>query len=71
MKQINYAYRKAMNEILEGLYELMADLEDIRDEAQEALEEKADLSIRADVVKMDEVLKKLDEAAGIMDHDAE
>ena len=71
MKQINYAYRKAMNEILEVLYELMADLEDIRDEAQEALEEKADLSIRADVVKMDEALKKLDEAAGIMDHDAE
>ncbi|MBE5781911.1 MAG: hypothetical protein E7329_01185 [Clostridiales bacterium] len=70
MKQENYAYRKAMKEILEGLYELMADLEDVRDEAQETLDEKADLSIRADVVKMDEVLKKLDEAAGIMDHDA-
>ena len=66
-----YAYRKAMQEILEGLYELMADLEDIRDEAQECLEDKADLSVRADIVKMDAALQKLDEAAGALDDAAE
>ena len=34
MKTLNYAYRKALAEIALGMDDLMADLEDIRDEAQ-------------------------------------
>ena len=56
-------YRKAMEQILEGLNDLMADLEDIRDDAQECLEESAGLSARADIARIDEALRRLDEAA--------
>ena len=56
-------YRKAMEQILEGLNDLMADLEDIRDDAQECLEESAGPSARADIARIDEALKRLDEAA--------
>ena len=49
----------------------MADLEDIRDEAQEQLDEKEDGAVREDVRRMDEALKKLAEAADLLDQGEE
>ena len=60
-------YRKAMQEILEGLYELMADLEDIRDEAQECMDENGDAGIRQDIAKMDEAIQILMSAAEVLE----
>ena len=46
MKNLTYAYRKALAEIAMGMDDLMADLEDIRDEAQECLDENSDITIK-------------------------
>lgn len=64
-------YRADMADIAEGLNDLMADLEDVRDEAQELLDEKENADIRQDVRKMDEALKKLAEAADLQEQDDE
>lgn len=72
MKQENtYAYRRDLVQILEGLDDLMSDLEDVRDDAQDCLEENADLSIRLDMARMDAALKKLGEAADALENDAD
>lgn len=72
MKQENtYAYRRDLAQILEGLDDLMSDLEDVRDDAQDCLEENADLSIRLDMARMDAALKKLGEAADALENDAD
>lgn len=68
-KDLSYAYKSALEEILEGIDDLMADLEDIRDEAQELLDENAHPSIKADVEKMDEALRILDQAAECLSKD--
>ena len=52
-------YQKHMIEIAEGLNDLMADLEDIRDEAQEILDEKENDTVKEDIRKIDEAIKKL------------
>ena len=69
--KIPTGYRADMADIAEGLNNLMADLEDIRDEAQELLDEKENADIRDDVRKMDEALKKLSEAADLLEQDDE
>lgn len=72
MKQENtYAYRRDLAQILEGLDDLMSDLEDVRDDAQDCLEENADLSIRLDMARMDAALKKLGEAADALESNAD
>lgn len=63
----SYDYRMDLEAILDGLDDLMSDLEDIRDDAQDCLDENADLSIRADIVRMDAALKKLSEAAEMLE----
>ena len=63
MKTLNYAYRKALAEIALGMDDLMADLEDIRDEAQECLDENGDTAIQKDIARMDEAIKALLAAA--------
>lgn len=63
MKTLNYAYRKALAEIALGMDDLMADLEDIRDEAQECLDENSDTAIQKDIARMDEAIKALMAAA--------
>lgn len=68
---ISTGYRADMVDIAEGLNDLMADLEDIRDEAQELLDEIENADIRDDVRKMDEALKKLAEAADLLEQDDE
>lgn len=66
-KEKSYDYRLDLEDILGGLDDLMSDLEDIRDDAQDCLDENADLSIRADLVRMDAALKKLSEAAEMLE----
>lgn len=68
-KDLNYAYREALKEILEGLDDLMADLEDIRDDAAEMLDENSNDAIQADVTRMDAVISKLAEAADLLETD--
>ena len=63
MKNLTYAYRKALAEITMGMDDLMADLEDIRDEAQECLDENGDITIKQDITRMDEAIKALMTAA--------
>ena len=63
MKTLNYAYRKALAEIALGMDDLMADLEDIRDEAQECLDENGDMAIQKDIARMDDAIKALMAAA--------
>ena len=64
-------YRVDMADIAEGLNDLMADLEDIRDEAQELLDEKENEAIRQDIERMDAALRKLSEAADLLDGNEE
>lgn len=64
-------YRADMADIAEGLNDLMADLEDIRDEAQELLDEKENEAIRQDIERMDAALRKLSEAADLLDGNEE
>lgn len=66
-KEKSYDYRLDLEDILGGLDDLMSDLEYIRDDAQDCLDENADLSIRADLVRMDAALKKLSEAAEMLE----
>ena len=67
MKTLTYAYRKALAEIALGIDDLMADLEDIRDEAQECLDENGDASIQQDITKMDQAIQILMSAAEALD----
>ena len=67
MKNLTYAYRKALAEIAMGMDDLMADLEDIRDEAQELMEDGGQANVKNDVEKMDEALRLLDLAAAALD----
>ena len=64
-------YLAGMADIADGLNELLADLEDVRDDAQELLDEKENGAVREDVRKMDEAIKKLAEAADLLEHDGE
>ena len=66
-KDLSYAYKAALEEILEGIGDLMADLEDIRDEAQELMEDEGQANVKNDVEKMDEALRLLDLAAAALD----
>ena len=64
-------YRADLADLGEGLNDLMADLEDIRDEAQELLDEKENEAIRQDIERMDAALRKLSEAADLLDGNEE
>ena len=64
---MNDAYRDVLAEFAEALDELMADLEDIRDEAQDALDETGNEEIQKDVRRMDEALQLMNRAADLLD----
>ncbi len=64
---MNDAYRDALAEFAEALDELIADLEDIRDEAQDALDETGNEEIQKDVRRMDEALQLMNRAADLLD----
>ncbi len=60
-------YRADLAELLEGLGGLMADLEDVRDEAQELLDQEENPGVRADLVRMDRALALLSQAADALE----
>ncbi len=64
-------YRADMADLAEGLNDLLADLEDVRDEAQELLDEKGNAEIQEDILKMDEAIKLLSQAADYLENDEE
>ena len=64
-------YRADLADLTEELNNLMADLEDIRDEVQDKLEERDSEEMRADIGRMDEALKLLAQAADLLDGDEE
>ena len=64
---IKTGYRGELADLAEGLNELMADLEDVRDEVQDQLDEQDSAEKRADIARMDKALKLLSEAADLLD----
>ena len=68
---IQTGYLADLADLAEGLNDLMADLEDIRDEVQDKLEERDSEEMRADIGRMDEALKLLAQAADLLDGDEE
>ena len=59
--------RAGLDDLAEDLNGLMADLEDVREDAQELLEENALDCVRAAIEKMDDALRLLAEAADGLD----
>ena len=69
--RIQTGYRADMADLAEGLNDLMADLEDVREDALEHLEGHDSDEVRADIRRMDEALKKLGEAADLLELEEE
>ena len=59
------SYRRDLEDVLEELCEVMADLEDARDEIQEMTDGEA--AAAADLKRVDEALRKLEEAAELLE----
>ena len=59
-------YRADLKQISEGLDELMSDLEDIRDDAQDALDTQGGEDVQTDIRRMDEALRLLNQAADLL-----
>ena len=68
---IETGYRAEVAGMAEELNELMADLEDIRDEVQDQADEEESAEKRADIERMDKALKLLSEAADLLENGEE
>ena len=72
-----YEAISALNGVLTGLAcgkrteEDLADLEDIRDDVQDRLDEQDNEAMRTDIAKIDEALRLLAQAAELLDGEAE
>ncbi len=64
---IKTGYQADLADIAEGLNDLMADLEDIRDEAQEQADDQAKEDILSDIRRIDEAIRLLSQAADLLD----
>ena len=64
-------YRAEMADLAEGINDLLADLEDVRDEAQDLLDEKENGEVKADIARMDEVIRLLSQAADLLEGEEE
>ena len=64
-------YRADMADLAEGINDLLADLEDVRDEAQDLLDEKESSEVKADIARMDEVIRLLSQAADLLEGEEE
>lgn len=60
-------FREDLDEFAEALEDLMADLEDIRDDALEALEAENDTDISAYIEKIDAAMALLAQAASLLE----
>ena len=61
--KIQTGYRADLADLAEGVSDLMADLEDVREDALELLERDQSDEVRQDIARMDAALKALAEAA--------
>lgn len=69
--RIQTGYRADLADLAEGLGDLMADLEDIREDALEQLANDNNEEVQRDIARMDAALKALAEAADqLEDEDA-
>ena len=69
--RIQTGYRADLADLAEGLGDLMADLEDIREDALEQLANDNKEEVQRDIARMDAALKALAEAADqLEDEDA-
>ena len=64
-------YRADMADLAEGINDLLADLEDVRDEAQDLLDEKENSEVKTDIARMDEVIRLLSQAADLLEGEEE
>ena len=64
---ISAGARADLDDLAEGLNDLMADLEDVREDAQELLETNAADRLRAAIEKIDGALRLLAEAADALE----
>lgn len=64
---MDFQYRLALSEAADELNEMMADLEDLRDEAQDCLDQTGDETVGQDVQRMDAALRLLGQAADLLD----
>ena len=63
-------YRADLRDISQALSDLMADLEDVRDDVSDRMEETpADDSLRTDRDRIDAVLEKLVQAADLLENE--
>lgn len=64
---IQTGYRADLADLAEGLNDLMADLEDTREDALELLERENSEEIQQDIARIDAALKALAEAADCLE----
>ena len=69
--RIQTGYRADMADLAEGLNDLMADLEDVREDALEHLEGHDSDEGRGDIRRMEKKKKKLGEAADLLELEEE
>ncbi len=67
---MDFLYRRDMADLLDELNELMADLEDTREDAQACFEETADAGSREDAARLDAALRLLHDAADLLEGDS-
>jgi hypothetical protein len=66
---MDYQYRLALEEMAGEMNDMMADLEDLRDEAQDCLEQMEDEAVRQDVKRMDAALDFLSRAVELLENE--
>ena len=67
---MDFLYRNDIENLLDELNELMADLEDTLEDAQACFEETADDAAREDAARLEAALRLLHGAADLMETDS-
>ncbi len=60
-------YRAFLPDVIEGLNDLLSALEEIRDDAQDTLDERDDETVRGDIRRLDEAIGLLSSAADLLE----
>jgi len=68
---VDYQYRLALAEWIDEMNDMMADLEDLRDEAQDCLEQTDDEAVGQDVKRMDAALGLFSRAVDLLESEKE
>ena len=64
---VQTGYRADLADLAEGLNDLMADLEDIRDEVQDRVDERENAEMLNDIARIDHALRLLSQAADLLE----